>query len=249
MCRGGAVRPHRNLVRAGHLSLYDLTNSHCEGTAAANPSAARGRSKQKRSDCPLVTLGLVLDGSGFVRRSKMFAGKPRHRPALRDHQVASLICVSPERNEHRFYRLEVWPDLPRKAEAEWGWSVRGGGVWASESPESVSPAHGSRKSWLCAARPGAYRNHAAIKRKRDPTDLGYANFRHGPETAPSPAPLARGLRPGDASGDVQNSRHSYRTRSTESARLFRCRNLMHRKNVIDHSLTKGVLYPGHGIPA
>jgi hypothetical protein len=56
------------------VTLYDLTNSHFEGTAAANPSAARGRSKQKRSDCPLVTLGLVLDGSGFVRRSKMFAG-------------------------------------------------------------------------------------------------------------------------------------------------------------------------------
>jgi predicted DNA-binding WGR domain protein len=26
-------------------------------------------------------------------------------------EVASLIRVSPERNEHRFYRLEVWPDL------------------------------------------------------------------------------------------------------------------------------------------
>ncbi|WP_035418180.1 transposase, partial [Ferrovum myxofaciens] len=33
-----------------------------------------GHSKEKRSDCPLVTLGLVLDGSGFVRRSKTFAG-------------------------------------------------------------------------------------------------------------------------------------------------------------------------------
>jgi hypothetical protein len=27
------------------FTLYDLTNSHFEGTAAANPSAARGRSK------------------------------------------------------------------------------------------------------------------------------------------------------------------------------------------------------------
>ena len=33
-----------------------------------------GRSKEKRSDCPLVTLGLVLDGSGFVRRSEVFEG-------------------------------------------------------------------------------------------------------------------------------------------------------------------------------
>jgi transposase len=30
--------------------------------------------KEKRSDCPLVTLGMVLDGSGFVRRSEVFSG-------------------------------------------------------------------------------------------------------------------------------------------------------------------------------
>ena len=56
------------------VTLYDLTNTYFEGTAATNPKAARGRSKEKRSDCPLVTLGLVLDASGFVRRSRMFAG-------------------------------------------------------------------------------------------------------------------------------------------------------------------------------
>ena len=56
------------------VTLYDLTNTYFEGQAAANPKAQNGRSKEKRSDCPLVTLGLVLDGSGFVRRSKTFAG-------------------------------------------------------------------------------------------------------------------------------------------------------------------------------
>lgn len=56
------------------VTLYDLTNTYFEGAAAANPKAKRGRSKEKRRDCPLVTLGLVLDGSGFVRRSKTFAG-------------------------------------------------------------------------------------------------------------------------------------------------------------------------------
>jgi transposase len=66
------------------VTLYDLTNSHFEGTATANPSAARGRSKQKRSDCPLVTLGLVLDGSGFVRRSKMFAGNVAEANTLQE---------------------------------------------------------------------------------------------------------------------------------------------------------------------
>lgn len=56
------------------VTLYDLTNTYFEGEAAANPKAQRGHSKEKRRDCPLLTLGLVLDGSGFVRRSQVFAG-------------------------------------------------------------------------------------------------------------------------------------------------------------------------------
>ena len=56
------------------VTLYDLTNTYFEGEAAVNPKAQRGPSKEKRTDCPLVTLGLVLDGSGFVRRSQCFEG-------------------------------------------------------------------------------------------------------------------------------------------------------------------------------
>jgi len=56
------------------VTLYDLTNTYFEGEAGRIPKAHRGRSKEKRSDCPLLTLGLVLDGSGFVRRSNVFDG-------------------------------------------------------------------------------------------------------------------------------------------------------------------------------
>ena len=56
------------------VTLYDLTNSYFEGRAEDQPQAQRGHSKDKRRDCPLLTLGLVLDGSGFVRRSQVFAG-------------------------------------------------------------------------------------------------------------------------------------------------------------------------------
>ena len=66
------------------VTLYDLTNTYFEAPAAENPKARRGRSKEKRSDCPLVTLGLVLDGSGFVRRSKMFAGNVAEGTTLKD---------------------------------------------------------------------------------------------------------------------------------------------------------------------
>ena len=57
------------------VTLYDLTNTYFEGMAAAQPLASHGHSKEKRSDCPLLTLALVLDGSGFVRRSEVMAGK------------------------------------------------------------------------------------------------------------------------------------------------------------------------------
>jgi transposase len=56
------------------ITLYDLTNTFFEGKVPANSKARRGHSKEKRSDCPLVTLGLVVDGSGFVRRSRVFEG-------------------------------------------------------------------------------------------------------------------------------------------------------------------------------
>ena len=51
------------------VTLYDLTNTYFEGEASDQPQAQRGHSKEKRSDCPLLTLGLMLDASGFVRRS------------------------------------------------------------------------------------------------------------------------------------------------------------------------------------
>ena len=56
------------------ITLVDLTNTFFEGATAKQPRAKRGRSTEKRSDCPLLTLGLLLDGSGFVCRSEVFAG-------------------------------------------------------------------------------------------------------------------------------------------------------------------------------
>lgn len=56
------------------ITLYDLTNTFFEGESKANALAAHGHSKEKRSDCQLVTLGLVLDSSGFPRRSQVYEG-------------------------------------------------------------------------------------------------------------------------------------------------------------------------------
>ena len=42
------------------IVLYDLTNTYFEGQCTQNPKAQFGRSKEKRSDCPLVTLAIFV---------------------------------------------------------------------------------------------------------------------------------------------------------------------------------------------
>jgi len=57
------------------ILLYDLTNSYFEGSATGNALACRSvASKEKRSDCPLISVGIVLDAEGFIIRHKVFAG-------------------------------------------------------------------------------------------------------------------------------------------------------------------------------
>ena len=68
------------------VTLYELTDTFFEGGAAAQSKAERGHSKEKRSDCPLLTLGLVLDGSGFVRCSEVFSGAVNE-----DRTLASML--------------------------------------------------------------------------------------------------------------------------------------------------------------
>ncbi len=66
------------------ITLYDLTNTYFEGQAGGIGKAHRGRSKEKRSDCPLVTMGLVLDVSGFPKRSRVFAGNAGEAATLQE---------------------------------------------------------------------------------------------------------------------------------------------------------------------
>ena len=70
------------------VTLYDLTNTYFEGDAGAQEKAKRGHSKEKRSDCPLLTLGLMLDASGFVRRSQVFAGN-----VSEPHTLAEMLSA------------------------------------------------------------------------------------------------------------------------------------------------------------
>lgn len=56
------------------IILYDLTNTYFEGKSYVGEEITYGKSKDKRDDCPLLTLGLVIDEKGFPKVSEVFAG-------------------------------------------------------------------------------------------------------------------------------------------------------------------------------
>lgn len=55
------------------ITLFDITNTYFEGHPQ-HSGANKGRSKEKRSDCALISLGLLLDSSGFPKKSKILPG-------------------------------------------------------------------------------------------------------------------------------------------------------------------------------
>ena len=76
------------------IILYDLTNTFLEGTGKYNKKAHFARSKEKRSDCPLVTLGLVLDAEGFPKRSNVFDGNVSE-PKTLEGMIKDLSAEKP----------------------------------------------------------------------------------------------------------------------------------------------------------
>jgi len=66
------------------LCLYDLTNFYFEGRKEGSALARFGRSKEKRSDAKLVSLALMTNGQGFVRRSKIYGGNISEPATLRE---------------------------------------------------------------------------------------------------------------------------------------------------------------------
>lgn len=56
------------------IILYDLTNTYFEGKKTGSAKARFGRSKERRSDCKLMTLALVVDSQGFPKESHILEG-------------------------------------------------------------------------------------------------------------------------------------------------------------------------------
>jgi transposase len=64
------------------IYLYDLTSTYFEGQCALNPKAQRGHSRDKRSDCKQLVVGLVVNRDGFPLAHEIFAGNTRDHRTL-----------------------------------------------------------------------------------------------------------------------------------------------------------------------
>jgi transposase len=68
------------------IVFYDLTNTYFEGRKSMSTLAQFGRSKEKRSDCKLVSLALVVNTQGFVKYSKIYEGN-----IYEAHTLAAIV--------------------------------------------------------------------------------------------------------------------------------------------------------------
>jgi transposase len=75
------------------IVLYDLTNTYFEGEKRNSSLAKFGRSKEKRSDCRLVVLALVVNIYGFIKHSSIHEGNFSDSQGL-DKIIESLNTVT-----------------------------------------------------------------------------------------------------------------------------------------------------------
>ncbi|MGB5749627.1 MAG: IS1634 family transposase [Desulfobacterales bacterium] len=100
------------------IILYDLTNTFLEGSGKYNSKARFARSKEKRNDCLLVTLGLVLDMHGFPKRSRIFEGNVSEPKTL---ETMILGLSGGERSEDSFVKPTIVMDAGISTENNIQW--------------------------------------------------------------------------------------------------------------------------------
>ena len=66
------------------LFLFDLTNAYFEGRTLGNSLAQYGHSKEKRYDCTLVSLALLVDDRGLPIYSRIYGGNQSEPETLQD---------------------------------------------------------------------------------------------------------------------------------------------------------------------
>ena len=147
--QGLFARERELLELPATIVFYDLSNTHYTG--GENQTLRRfGRSKQKRSDCPLVSLALALDGAGFPRRCEILAGNVSEPGTLRDALERLAGAEGRERAKPTVILdagIASEANLAWLREAGWDWICvsRGGPAGPAEGRADGGGAHPERR--------------------------------------------------------------------------------------------------------
>jgi len=78
-----SVKTNQLFAIEDRIYIYDLTNTYFEGSKRRSKIAKFGRSKEKRSDCKIVVLALVINPAGFIKYSTIFEGNMQDSNTLK----------------------------------------------------------------------------------------------------------------------------------------------------------------------
>lgn len=78
------------------LVIFDISNTYFETSKRNSKIAKHGRSKEKRSDCPLVVFTGVIDAQGFIRHSRIYEGNKPDTGTLEDMLSDLERHISPD---------------------------------------------------------------------------------------------------------------------------------------------------------
>lgn len=76
------------------LVIFDISNTYFESRKPSSKLAKHGRSKEKRTDCPLVVFTGVINAQGFIRHSRIYEGNKADAATMED-MIEDLIKHSP----------------------------------------------------------------------------------------------------------------------------------------------------------
>lgn len=111
------------------LMLYDVTSTYFEGLAEGNELAARGHSRDSRSDCKQVCIGLVVTRDGFPVAYEVFAGNRT------DVTTVEEIVEAMEKRHGKASRVWVM-DRGMTSERNLQWLREGGRSYLVGTPKS-----------------------------------------------------------------------------------------------------------------
>lgn len=115
------------------ITLFDITNTYFEGRCLSNSKARYGRSKEKRNDCPLVSLGMVLDASGFPKKSEIFPGNVSEPKTLQ--KMLDML------GDNKNATIVMDAGIATKENLEWLCSINRRYIVVSRKRNLVMPEH------------------------------------------------------------------------------------------------------------